>query len=119
MIEYIVNKDKRTIVALIRFDDEYTSFRKSDVIFDCLHDAWKELNHMDGYNKKYWEQYDKMFFPYYFSAKAKCNPNDEWDEEEGKRIARERLVKKIKKYRSDSYKIIADLAKKISDKING
>lgn len=54
-----------------------------------------------------------MYFPHYMSAKAKCNPEDEWNEEYGKQLARQRLVEKIHNYRSNSYKIIADKVEEI------
>ena len=54
-----------------------------------------------------------MYFPRYMSAKAKCNPEDEWDEEYGKQLARQRLVEKIHNYRSNSYKIIMDKVEEI------
>ena len=50
------------------------------------------------------------------SAKAKCSPDDEWDEEFGKELARKRLIEKIHNYRSNSYKIIGEMIKEIYDK---
>ena len=123
MIEYIVNKEKSTVVAMIRFDEDIDNrncFKSSDWIYSSLYDALSGLQHKDNwiFNKTYNKQIKKMSFPRVITAKAKCSPNDEWNEEIGKEIARERLVKKIKKYRSESYQIIVDMAQEIVDIIN-
>ena len=120
MIEYIVNKEKSTVVAMIRFDEDIDNrncFKSSDWIYSSLYDALSGLQRKDNwiFNKTYNKQIKKMSFPQVITAKAKCSPNDEWNEEIGKEIARERLVKKIKKYRSESYQIIADMAQEIVD----
>ena len=123
MIEYVINKDKRTIVAKIKFwneeEEPIFTFKNSCHIFDNL---WATLNYLknnnDPWNKEYCRKINKMFFPKYMSAKAKCSSDDEWDEEYGKQLARERLTEKIHNYRSNSYKIISDLTKEINNKIN-
>lgn len=112
MIKYIVNKEKRTVAAVIDFGESQETFKNSESILNHL-DA--VLNGVD-YSKKYWKKYCKMFFPRYMSAKAKCSPNDEWNEEYGKQLARERLVEKIHNYRNNSYKIITDMIKEINNK---
>ena len=121
MIEYIVNKDKRTIVAMIKFvNKEETgifvpTFKNSQLIFDDLWMALYRIKHNEDiiWNKKYHKNFSKMSFPNYMSAKAKCSPEDEWDEEYGKRLAHDRLIEKIRNYRSNSYGIIASLAREI------
>ena len=114
MIEYIVNKEKRTVVAMIKFNEETPSFKNSGDIFDDLWMAFNRLKSSDSFwGNDYRKKVSKMYFPKYMSAKAKCNPEDEWDEDYGKALARMRLVEKIKKYRSDSYKIISDLNNEI------
>ena len=118
MIEYIVNKEKRTVVAMIKFDSNEETFKNSKWIYDDLESALRNLKHCEFSDKKYQAGWNKIIFPKYMSAKAKCNSEDEWDEEYGKRLARQRLVEKIRKYRSNSYKIIADLIEEMRDFIN-
>ena len=121
MIKYIVNEEKRTVVAVINFENSTKTFKNADWIFNNLYDTLGYLSHKNNmytYNKKYYKLEKKMYFPKYMSAKAKCNPEDEWNEEYGKALARMRLVEKIKKYRSDSYKIISDLNKEITKMLN-
>ena len=118
MIEYIVNKDKRTVVAMIKLvdkdGDSILTFKDSDNIFDNLWDTLMRLKHnKDIFNKDYFSKANKMYFPNHMTAKAKCSPEDEWDEDYGKLLARERLVEKIHNYRSDSYIIIYNLVKEI------
>jgi len=118
MIEYSVNKEKRTIVAFIKFGYDENTFKGSRWIFDGIYDALMSLQHRDfreKHNKTYHKLYSKMTFPPVISAKAKCNPEDEWDEEYGKYLARQRLMEKIRNYRSNSYKIIADLNDQIKN----
>lgn len=120
MIEYIVNKEKRTVVAMIKFIDEDGDcskvFKDSDYIFDNL---WTTLMHFKSHgniwDKSYHSKADKMYFPKYMTAKAKCSPEDEWDEAYGKELAYERLVEKIRNYRSQAYHIVADLVEEIKD----
>lgn len=118
MIEYIVNKEKRTVVAMIKFDKKQETFKDSDWVLYRLAEAFSCLKHNDyEATKAYRDLEEKMFFPKVMSAKAKCAPEDEWDEEYGKDLARARLVEKIKNYRSNSYKIVGDLVTKIYDTI--
>ena len=125
MIEYIVNKEKRTVVAMIKFVNDYEegilvpTFKNSQLIFDDLWMALHHIKHDDNtfWNKKYHKKFSKMSFPNHMTAKAKCNPEDEWDEEYGKKLAYERLVEKIHNYRSNSYKIISDLIKEIAENL--
>ena len=114
MIEYIINKEKRTVVAMIKFDSEET-FKDADWIYDELDNALRKFKRCKFSDKKYCKNSKKMYFPTYMSAKAKCNPEDEWDEEYGKAIARQRLVEKIRKYLSNSYKIIANIIDELSN----
>lgn len=72
---YKINKEKRTVVA-------YGKFLPKGLIK-------REFEYSFGRN---------IYFPDIYCCKtakgiAKCHPEDEWNEEEGKRIARERAVK--------------------------
>lgn len=115
MIEYIVNKEKRTVVAMIKFDEDEKTFKNSPYIYEDLTYVFAGLKKEKYSSKKHGKEYSKMFFPRYMSAKAKCSLEDKWDEEYGKQLARERLVEKIHNYRSNSYKMIAEMVQRISD----
>lgn len=119
MIKYIINKKKRTVVAMIKFNSGQETFKDSDIIYENICQAFTRLerNKFNRTEKFYYNSY-KMFFPISMSAKAKCNPDDKWDEEYGKQLARQRLVDKIRKYRSNSYKIIADLIEEMREAIS-
>lgn len=120
MIEYIVNKEKRTVVAMIKFigedGEEIPAFKDSGYIFD---DLWAALRHFKSCNsywgKTYRAKAEKMYFPKYMTAKAKCSSEDEWNEEYGKNLAYNRLVEKIRNYRSQAYHVIADVVEEIKD----
>lgn len=115
MIKYIVNKEKRIVVAIIEFEKNEETFVNSSYIYDDLNWALHRLKKDGGFVINKNSKEEKMFFPHYMSAKAKCNPEDEWNEEYGKQLARQRLVEKIHNYRSNSYKIIADKIEEIKD----
>lgn len=119
MIEYIVNKEKRTVVAIIKFNEHEQTFKGSNYIYEDIGWLFTRL----GKNKfnqteKFYQNCNKMFFPKIMSAKAKCSLDDKWDEEYGKQLARQRLVEKIRKYRSNSYKIISDLIEEMREAIS-
>lgn len=114
MIKYIINKEKRTVVAVIEFGKNEETFKNSSGIYDNLSWTVGRLKKSEpDISKEFRTNMDKMFFPKYMSAKSKCSPEDEWDEEYGKQLARQRLVEKIHNYRSNSYKIIMDKVKEI------
>ena len=121
MIEYIVNKDKRTVVAMIKFEEQQECFKNCGYIFDRLADALDMIKgkELSWPTKSYLNLDKKMYFPRYMSAKAKCNPEDEWNEEYGKELARQRLVDKIHRYRSNCYGIIADTIEEIAERFIG
>lgn len=77
-IRYYIDEEKRTVVA---------------VMDDCEYDAIDVLQKMgirkithDGYNM------DKLMMNTSYRGKAKCSPDDEWDEEYGMALARNRML---------------------------
>ena len=122
MIKYIVNEEKQTVVAVIKFENDgeaIPTFKDSNLIFDDLWMALRRLKHRDRnfWGREYYKRANKMYFPKYMSAKAKCAPNDVWSEDIGKELARQRLTEKIHNYRRNSYKIITDLVKEINNSL--
>ena len=122
MIEYNINKEKRTVAAFIKFDEyenDRECFENSLGVYDDLSWTIARLK-KNGFvfSKKHERNKNKMIFPMCMSAKAKCSPEDEWDENYGKALARERLVNKIHNYRSNSYKIIGDMIAELNVIVN-
>ena len=77
-IRYYIDEEKRTVVA---------------VMDDCEYDAIDVLQKMgirkithDGYNM------DKFMMNTSYRGKAKCSPDDEWDEKYGMALARNRML---------------------------
>ena len=119
MIEYIINKEKRTVVAMIKFNSREQTFKGSNYIYEDVGWLFTRLGkNKFNQTKEFYQNCNKMFFPKIMLTKAKCNPEDEWDEEYGKQLARQRLVDKIRIYRSNSYKIIADLIEEMREEIS-
>lgn len=77
-IRYYIDEGARTIVA---------------VMDDCSYDAIDILAKMGIENIRY-DGYtmDKFMMNETYRGKAKCAPEDEWDEDEGMRIARNRML---------------------------
>ena len=78
-IRYIVNEEKRTVVA---------------VIDDCAGDAWNVIKKMTkngvfAYTPFITSKYD---IENTFVGVAKCNPEDAWDVSVGKELARKRVI---------------------------
>lgn len=83
-IRYYIDEEKRTVVA---------------VMDDCEYDAIDVLQKMgirkithNGYNL------DKFMMNTSYCGKAKCSPDDEWDEKYGMALARNRMLENY--YRS-------------------
>lgn len=83
-IEYKVLEDKRIVIATIRAItfDPIMFFRK------------KFLSHATASLDMLTFSDQKFCMPYTMRAIAKCDPNDEFDVEKGKAIARKKLVEK-------------------------
>lgn len=80
-IRYIVNEEKRTVVA---------------VIDNCACDAWNVIRKMTtngvfAYAPLLTNKYD---IDNTFVGVAKCNPEDAWDVNVGKELARKRVISK-------------------------
>lgn len=81
---YYVNKEKRTVTAMIK-----------NCRLDLSTLLWKYgcSNNSDTYHMK-----DSLL------AQAYCDPNDEWNEEIGKRVARRKLFFKYREHRNNLLK---------------
>ena len=87
-IRYVVNKEKRTCVALLE-NIEFDAINKINKM--CLKDA-RFTDHANMY--AYVCRDSKYVMPNKFVGVAKCSFEDNWDEEVGKRVAREKLLDK-------------------------
>lgn len=81
-VKYVVVKDKGIVRAIIS-DCEYDAF---DVFHRKL--MLPSTHHLALYKNG---EHEKFIMPYQFSAVAKLHPEDEWNEEIGKKIALKKL----------------------------
>lgn len=88
-ITYIIDRKKRTVVA-------YMEHCEYDVIFSIRNIVNTDLGYLDEIKALNLNRY--MINDTY-RGKAKCAPEDEWNVEEGMRIARNRLLEKYWKAR--------------------
>ena len=85
MIKYQISKKKRTIIAM--FNSNWKN-RLYSTVYKIFGKEKFSVNISDIINKIL-KSYTKGLF-----AKAKCNPGDAWNEEYGKALAKDRLLKK-------------------------
>ena len=114
MIKYAVNEDKRTVVAYFDEDIENMLFdfcRELSEVFNDYNSrngrfVKMELCGEDNIAKKIQKRFGK------FVGKAKCHPDDTSDVEEGKLVARDRLLYKWRRYKSAViHNIVDDLSR--------
>ena len=110
-IEYIINEEKRTVVAIMR---------------DCKNDACR-LFARDVekiYGTEFWYPLHSLDYKINdtYRGKAHCSEDDAWDVEEGKRIARNRMLfkyyraryKALEKIYEDWGKVFSSLGDRVS-----
>ena len=89
---FYVNEDARTVVCVIPPVIEDKSGNRheiSDMVFDFIRENF-QYSDIDMYDAiSFWNKRfgDRLTMPRSFVGKAKCMPDDEWDEELGKKIA--------------------------------
>lgn len=82
-IRYEVNEEKRTVVAVIT-DTYYDAILMADKMF-------KNTPFRTDFG--YSQHMRKYYIKDTYVGIAKCNPDDEWDEEVGKELARQRVLR--------------------------
>lgn len=86
--KFYVNEDARTVVCVI------PNTRSMVMDFIWEHFDWNDISMVDSVS----QIRKQLLMPHSFTGKARCAPEDEWDEETGKLIAFARA--KDKCYRS-------------------
>lgn len=79
MIKYYVNKDKRQVIG---------------VIDGTQYDVLKKINKMVDNEKFAYYYNEKCLMPNSFKAVVTCSPDDEFDVEVGKHIAKKRIMER-------------------------
>ena len=79
MIKYFVNEEKRQVIGLLS---------------DTQYDAYNKICKMVGDTDFCVVPKDKYVMPSEFRAVVKCDPADEFSVEEGKKKAKERIMKR-------------------------
>lgn len=102
-IKYYIDEEEMTIVA---------------VMTNCEYDAIKILDKnglLEISNQNF--NLDNFMINTVYRGKAKCSPEDEWDEEEGMRIARNRMLANYYRARTMALMRAESALKKILDDI--
>lgn len=86
-IKYVVNKEKRTVVAYMDGCEDDVLLKLKAGGFCAMFDNWALRNT----NLTHWNDYK---INHCYHDKAVCAEEDEWDEEYGKTLARNRMLQK-------------------------
>lgn len=78
MIKYVTIPERQETIAILR-DTDYDAIRKIDKMLDSIGVTLYD--------------YKKYLMPRTFKATVKCDPRDTYSEEEGRRRAKEKLMK--------------------------
>lgn len=89
-IEYFVDEEKRTVVAKVS---------------GVHRELFQILSKYGTDSKVSWDRILNIY-PDTYRAIAKCAPEDKWDEETGKQIAKNRLITKLCHVRANVYSIV-------------
>lgn len=106
-VNYIVIKDKGIVRATIT-ECEYDAFAEFNVKFMFPSSGYLTLLPCDAH--------DKFIMPYQFTAVAKLHPEDEWDEEVGKKIALKKLTEKYNQSLDKHMANMYDVLSRVMDK---
>ena len=97
-ITYYINKDKRTIVATLR---------------NCEYDVVKKLDRLNILGT--FIDLDKCMLHDKYVGKAICHEDDEWNEEIGKQIAKDKVLFKYYADKTDTFNYIWEQVKNVYD----
>mgnify|MGYP006992105700 CR=1 FL=1 len=112
-VKYVVIKDKGIVRAIIS-DCKYDAFDAFDrkIMLPSTHYLTLCAN----------GEHEKFIMPYQFSAVAKLHPEDEWDEETGKKIALKKLSEQynrsLDKRLFNMYNALSSVTEKLKDYLN-
>lgn len=105
-IEYIVKKESGTVIA-ITSEDTHNLFRQ---FVDMKYNTISLYRVPNKYK-------NRVLMPSSYKGVAKLNPEDEWSEESGKRIAKHKLRNKINNSMKRRCNFLVEYLKQISDNI--
>ena len=108
MFQHYINEEKRTVVAVCANCEEVAIER-----IIKRHPHLKKAKKGD----KYRHGLEKALIEKKYSAKAVCHADDEWNEQEGLRIANERLTAKLEKATEAAVQRWLDYQRGILDRI--
>jgi hypothetical protein len=126
-VKFYIQPEKRKIICVIKNTEQIAAdfLRKNSRIDPYCDDSYLWNNDM-GRRNYLW---DKLLMPDSFTGIATCAPEDEWDEETGKRIAFHKAkyklnksmfkrfnlyVNTIDKWLSEAVEIVNDFGEKLS-----
>lgn len=116
MIRYYVNKEKKVVVA--SFDKDNDSHDSRETVFEYLFNDIAKI--FMNSNKRIVVNIDTLLYRLInkynkrmgMSGLARCHEEDEWNEEIGKRIARDRLMRK---YNNLKFDIVCEIERQVKD----
>lgn len=116
MIRYYINEEEKVVVA--SFDKDNDSHDSRETVLEyLLNDVIKIFSNS---NKRVIVNVDTLFYHLIhkynkrmgMSGLARCHEEDKWNEEIGKRIARDRLMRK---YNNLKFDIVCEIERQVKD----
>ena len=116
MIRYYINEEEKVVVA--SFDKDNDSHDSRETVLEyLLNDVIKIFGNS---NKRIIMNVDTLFYRLInkynkrmgMSGLARCHDEDKWNEEVGKRIARDRLMRK---YNNLKFDIVCEIERQVKD----
>ena len=116
MIRYYVNEKEKVVVA--SFDKDNDKHDSRETVFEYLFNDIIKI--FGNSNKRIIINIDTLFYRLIqkynkrmgMSGLARCHEDDEWNEEIGKRIARDRLMRK---YNNLKFDIVCEIERQVKD----
>ena len=81
MIKYVILEDKKTVIGILE-----------NTRFDGINKINKIMG-VDAGTSSFYVSHPKYMMPNIFKASVVCDPRDEWNVEEGKKLAKKKVLK--------------------------
>ena len=111
MIKYNINYDKKTITAYFEGGREYWIGSLANMMLNIEHDIYD----LAAYSRK---DVINIVADYQMGATVKCHPNDNFDEELGKELAKKKLNERFNRCKIRVLKHFSNKALKVFNQYN-
>ena len=105
MIKYVILEDKKTVIGILE-----------NTRFDGINKINKIMG-VDAGTSSFYISHPKYMMPNMFKATVVCDPRDEWNVEEGKKLAKKKVLKNYYKSLDKRIDMFQNDLKKLNKKV--